>query len=645
MILQLSNITKSYAGNIILNKINIEVKKRDKIALVGRNGAGKSTVLKIITGEIDYDEGNIHRVRDLSIGYLAQHHDITSGKTIWEEVQSVFTHLIEEEKALEMLTEQISESSSNVRTNEKLIDEYTRRAEQFESLGGYRYKSDMKGVLTGLGFSEEQFHTPLATLSGGQKMRIALGKLLLTKPELLVLDEPTNHLDTDTLTWLESYLVNYDGALVIVSHDRYFLDKIVTKVYEISNQTATLYHGSYSDFLKLKRENYEQELKRYEQQQEEMKRAEEFIQRNIARASTTKRAQSKRRQLEKMTLIKRPMFDYMKASFSFDVAVPSGRNVISVEDFSYRYDDKAEPLFENVSFTIQRGERIALIGANGTGKTTLLKAIVRGDDEKIKLGSNVVIGYYAQEQENLNESNTILEEVWDAFPEKTEQEIRTVLGNFLFTKDEVLKQIQLLSGGEKARVSLAKLMLKKANFLILDEPTNHLDLVSKEVLESSLEHFPGTVLFVSHDRYFINKLADKVFELTNSGMNIYLGNYDYYLEKKEYEAQLNELKDTHEYEQKEALASETKKETQLSYHEQKQLQREQRKIAREIERVEKEIEQNEQLLEQLEVQMTEPNVLQDHEKLLALSQEADEIREKIDTLFAEWETLQSSMFE
>lgn len=643
MLLQLSNISKAYAGNLILNKINLEVKKHDRIALVGRNGAGKSTVLKIITGEIDYDEGEIYRARDLSIGYLAQHHDISSEKTVWDELLTVFAHLIEEEKALKKLAEQISEqSTANDANYEKLIEEYSRRSEQFAELGGYRYKSDLKGVLTGLGFSETEFHLPIQALSGGQKMRIMLGKLLLTKPELLVLDEPTNHLDMDTLTWLENYLANYPGAIVIVSHDRYFLDKIVTKVYEIIQQKAVLYHGSYSQFLTLKQDKFARDLKRYEKQQEEIKRTEEFIQRNIARAATTKRAQSKRKQLEKIERIERPVLETMKANFSFDVAVTSGRNVLLVEDFSYQYREDSKPLFTHVTFSIQRGERIALIGPNGIGKTTLLKAIVAGDDQRITLGSNVIIGYYAQEQENLTATNTILEEVWNAFPDKTEQEIRTVLGNFLFTQDEVFKQIDQLSGGEKARVSLAKLMLEQANFLILDEPTNHLDLVSKEVLESALENFPGTILFVSHDRYFINKLADKVFELTQDGLQVYLGNYDYYVEKKHYEKQLDALTQEKQLEQKTATV-ETPKQAQLSYHEQKQKQREERKLLREIERVEKEIEAAETNLAELEEQMTDPDVLQDHEKLLALSEQADALREQIATLYTDWETLQTKL--
>lgn len=641
MIMQIKQLVKSFAGTIILENINMEIKERDRIALVGRNGAGKTTLLRIIVDELGYDAGEIIKKQEVQIGYLAQHTDLDSDRTLLDEMYTVFRSLIEEEKALLQLAENISELSSQAedpKAEEKLIHEYSKRTEEFAEKGGYRFRSDIKGVLHGLGFTEEDFAQPIATLSGGQKMRVALGKLLLEKPELLVLDEPTNHLDIETLDWLENYLVNYDGAIIIVSHDRYFLDKIITKVYEIEHRQATLYHGTYSQYLVQKQERLEREWRQYEAQQEEIKKAEEFIARNIARASTSKRAQSRRKQLEKMEKLDRPLTEVKTASFSFDVAITSGRDVLRTENYSFRYPNMEEPLFSDISFSIQRGERVALIGENGVGKSTLLKQILTDDEHFIK-GTNVQIGYYSQEQEDLNETNTILEEVWNAFPNKTELEIRTVLGNFLFSGEEVLKPIHLLSGGEKARVSLAKLMLQQANFLILDEPTNHLDLASKEVLEGALQFYPGTILFVSHDRYFINKIADQIFELTKDGLEVYLGNYDYYVERKAIEAEREKLKQAEETSEKENNTPPSK--SALSYQEQKRRQSQERTRRRKINRLEDTIEAKEQELHQLEIKMTEPEVFNDLEKIKALSEEAEGLRLEIESLYEKWELLQS----
>lgn len=641
MIMQIKQLVKSFAGTIILENINMEIKERDRIALVGRNGAGKTTLLRIIVDELGYDAGEIIKKQEVQIGYLAQHTDLDSDRTLLDEMYTVFRSLIEEEKALLQLAENISELSSQAedpKAEEKLIHEYSKRTEEFAEKGGYRFRSDIKGVLHGLGFTEEDFAQPIATLSGGQKMRVALGKLLLEKPELLVLDEPTNHLDIETLDWLENYLVNYDGAIVIVSHDRYFLDKIITKVYEIEHRQATLYHGTYSQYLVQKQERLEREWRQYEAQQEEIKKAEEFIARNIARASTSKRAQSRRKQLEKMEKLDRPLTEVKTASFSFDVAITSGRDVLRTENYSFRYPNMEEPLFSDISFSIQRGERVALIGENGVGKSTLLKQILTDDEHFIK-GTNVQIGYYSQEQEDLNETNTILVEVWNAFPNKTELEIRTVLGNFLFSGEEVLKPIHLLSGGEKARVSLAKLMLQQANFLILDEPTNHLDLASKEVLEGALQFYPGTILFVSHDRYFINKIADQIFELTKDGLEVYLGNYDYYVERKAIEAEREKLKQAEETSEKENNTPPSK--SALSYQEQKRRQSQERTRRRKINRLEDTIEAKEQELHQLEIKMTEPEVFNDLEKIKSLSEEAEGLRLEIESLYEKWELLQS----
>lgn len=637
IVMQLKNIVKSFLGNTVLNDINIEVKSKDRIAIVGRNGAGKSTLLKIMTGEIPYDSGEIFRPRHIKTGYLAQHNDLHSERTIWDELLTVFEHLIIEEKELTALTTQIEKISSEGSYDEKLMNEYSRRQEQFEQDGGYRYKSDLKGVLIGLGFLESDFNLTINELSGGQKTRLALGKLLLQKPDLLILDEPTNHLDISTLTWLENYLSNYDGAIIIVSHDRYFLDKIVTMVYEVTHQQAFKYFGSYTEFLKQKEANYDRDVKMFEKQQQEIKEMEDFIQRNIARASTTKRAQSRRKQLEKMVKLDKPLGDESSASFSFEVAKTSGNDVIHVTEFSYTHEGEAEPIFTDVSFTIHRGERIALIGENGVGKTTLLKAIVQNNFDEIRLGTNVQIGYYAQEQEKLTPANTVLEEVWSTFPNKTEQEIRTVLGNFLFSGDDVLKFIHTLSGGEKARVALAKLMLQKANFLILDEPTNHLDLASKEILETALLHFTGTIFFVSHDRYFINKIADKVFHLEKNGITIYLGNYDYYIEKK------TEQEEREKLERKDipiVTAISDSNPATLSFSEQKKLQSEKRKKERQIKQLETEIETLENELSEKEIEMTNPEFFNDHEKLIHLSNECSELKEKIEELMDEWSVLQ-----
>lgn len=631
--MQLNNIVKSFAGNIILNDINIEVKSKDRIAIVGRNGAGKSTILKIMTGESTYDSGNVFQVRDMQVGYLAQHNDLTSSLTIWDEMVTVFNSLLDEEKKLAEMTAQIEIKSKDGSIDEKLINEYSRRQEQFEQNGGYRYTSDIKGVLSGLGFSEHDFSLHINDLSGGQKTRLALGKLLLQKPNVLILDEPTNHLDIPTLTWLEGYLSNYDGAIVIVSHDRYFLDKIINTVYEVAHQRTFKYFGTYTQFLEQRSQHYERDLKMYEKQQQEIKEMEEFVQRNIARASTTKRAQSRRNQLERMERMDKPLGDESTASFSFEVAKTSGNDVLHVEDFSFTHEGETLPLFSNVNFTIHRGERIALIGENGIGKTTLLREVINDMSDNIKLGTNVQIGYYAQEQEKLTPANSILTEVWDDFPTETEQKIRTVLGNFLFSGDDVLKFIHTLSGGEKARVALAKLMLQRANFLVLDEPTNHLDLVSKEVLESALLGFSGTILFVSHDRYFINKITDKVFELEKNGITIYLGDYNYYTEKKLEQAEIARL------ERKDIVPEKEKSTANLSFEEQKRVQSEQRRVERQITKLEEDIERLENELDEIETKMTNPDIFNDHEKLLTLTKESNETKVNIELLMDEWTAL------
>lgn len=634
ILMQLKNISKSFGGENILKDVDLEIKSSDRIAIVGRNGAGKSTLLKIMTNEISYDNGEIFKTKDLNIGYLEQHIVIDENTNVWQFMLDVFSDFIEEEKALNKLAKEIERGANNKVDNTDLITSYGARLQKFEDSGGYRYESDIKGVLSGLGFSEDFYDKQVSSLSGGQKTRLALGELLLIKPDLLFLDEPTNHLDIDTLTWLESYLIGYPGAIVIVSHDRYFLDKIINTVYEVAHQTTTKYMGSYSKYLNDKLANYEQDLKRYEKQQEEIKDAKDFIQRNIARASTTKRAQSRRKSLEQMHVIDRPLDDEAGANFSFQVKKASGNDVIQLNDFSFTYPGSDAPLFKNVSFTAHRGERIALIGQNGVGKTTLLNEITKHNPE-IKLGANVDIGFYDQEQALLSPKNTVLEELWSEFPHIEERIIRNTLGNFLFTQDEVLKTVGQLSGGEKARVSLAKLMLLNANLLILDEPTNHLDLDSKEVLEAALSEFPGTILFVSHDRYFINKIADKVIELTKDEAIVYLGDYDYYVDKK------TEMLEIEAFENKPEIVTKVDSKRKLSFEEQKRIQSETRKLEREITEIEETMESTEEKLEMLELEMTNPDVYQDHERLMELTDKTNQLKDTINQLLEDWEIAQT----
>ncbi|MBP2079984.1 ABC-F family ATP-binding cassette domain-containing protein [Oceanobacillus polygoni] len=637
ILMQLNGISKSFGAEEILSNIKIEIKHNDRIAIVGRNGAGKSTLLKIMAKELSYDEGEFFQPKDLTFGYLSQHMTLESGKTIWDEMLEVFSHLKSLEKQLRALEKEMEKAGELTGEEyDKLLKEYDKLQLAYQTSGGYTYESDIKAVLSGLNFETFDYDTPIMELSGGQKTRLALGKLLLQKPQLLILDEPTNHLDIDTLSWLEGYLVSYPGAIVIVSHDRYFLDKTVSIVYEISRHKTRKYHGSYSKYLEQKALNYEQELKEFEKQQTEIKKMEDFIQRNIVRASTTKRAQSRRKQLERMERLDRPLGDESSASFSFQINRRSGNDVLKVDGLSLRYEKEVDPIFSNIRLDINRGDRIALVGPNGVGKTTLLKAILgRLQPEKghFQLGTNVQIGYYDQEQADLNSTKTILQELWDDYPSINEKDIRTVLGNFLFSGDDVLKQVHTLSGGEKARLALAKLKMQQANFLIMDEPTNHLDIDSKEVLEAALIDFPGTILFVSHDRYFINKIADQVAEMQRDGITVYLGDYDYYLEKKEEEAEIERLK-----QEKEATSiTETKK---LSYKEGKQLQSEKRRIQRRITELEEMIEQKELEISQIEEEMTKPEVYQDHEKSLQLTETVSRMKQEVEQLMEEWTVLQ-----
>lgn len=634
--MQLNAVSKAFGADDILTNIKLEIKHNDRIAIVGRNGAGKSTLLKIMADELSFDGGEIYKPRDLTIGYLPQHTSLHSNKTIWLEMMDVFSHLVKKEKELRTLEEEMRHVSTLTEAYyEQLLEDYDHLQQAYTNAGGYRYEADIKAVLTGLDFQDYDYDTPINELSGGQKTRLALGKLLLQKPDLLILDEPTNHLDIDTLSWLENYLVNYPGAIAIVSHDRYFLDKTVSIIYEISRHHSKKYTGSYSRYLMQKEKDYEKELKEYEQQQAEIKKAEDFVQRNIARASTTKRAQSRRKQLDQMVKIDRPLGDESSANFSFRINKRSGNDVLKVSQLAFRYEDSNDLLFSSITFHANRGDRIALVGPNGVGKTTLLNVLLgklRHESGNIQLGTNVEIGYYDQEQADLTSSKTVLAELWDDYPTVDEKDIRTVLGNFLFTGDDVLRPVHSLSGGEKARLALSKFMLQKANLLILDEPTNHLDIDSKEVLESALINFPGTIIFVSHDRYFINKIADQVVELERTKATVYLGDYDYYIEKKLEEEERSKLLE-------EVSTPEQPETKQQRFKEEKARQREQRKIEREIAQIEEEIEQYEIKLESLEIALTEPDVYHDHEKALDISQQADKVKSEIEHLMNRWEEL------
>jgi len=636
IIMQLNALSKSFGAAEILSNINLEIKSDDRIAIVGRNGTGKSTLLKIMANELSYDQGDIFKPKDLTVGYLPQHTTINSDQTIWNEMLTVFEHLIHQEQALRDLEREMEQASTlKNESYEKLLSDYDQLQQNFNTNGGYRYEADIKAVLTGLDFHSENYHMPVNELSGGQKTRLALGKLLLQNPKLLILDEPTNHLDIETLSWLEKYLVNYSGAVVIVSHDRYFLDKTVSIIYEISRHQSKKYFGSYSKYLEQKKKDYEKELNEFVQQQSDIKKMEEFIQRNLARASTTKRAQSRRRQLEKMDKLDRPLGDESSASFSFQINKRSGNDVLKMTDLSFKYDGDNDFLFSEANLHINRGERIALIGPNGVGKTTLLKIIIgklNKANGNIQIGTNVQIGYYDQEQANLTSSKTVLQELWDEYPTTNEKDIRTVLGNFLFSGGDVLKLVHSLSGGEKARLALAKLMMQRANLLILDEPTNHLDIDSKEVLESALIDFPGSIIFVSHDRYFINKITDQVVEMEQNGLTVYLGDYDYYVEKKQEELERAKLLET------EPIV-ETVNHKKLSFKEEKALQSEERRKQREIARIEKEISELEDQLATLELEMTKPEIFQDHEKSLELANCAEQIEDEIAQLMETWTAL------
>lgn len=634
ILLQVAQIARLFGADILFQNIQMEIDSHARIGLVGRNGAGKSTLLKIIAGLEEPDRGTISKNKQATLSYLAQDTGLISDKTVWEEMLDAFSSVRKMEarmREVELAISQISPSDSNYA---RLLKEYDQLQHEFAEKNGYGYENEIRSVLHGFQFDASFYDKAIATLSGGQKTRLALAKLLLQKPDILILDEPTNHLDIPTLSWLESYLQGYSGALLIVSHDRYFLDKVVNEVYEISRHKMRHYKGNYSRYLTMKAEQLTSEMKAYEKQQDQIAKLEDFVARNLVRASTTKRAQSRRKQLEKMDRLDRPQGDEKSAHFLFAIEKPSGNIVLQVEDGAIGYDAQ-HVLAEPIQLDIRKTEAVALVGPNGIGKSTLLKSIIhqlpfiRGKEQ---LGTNVTIGYYDQGQADLHSNKTILQELWDEHPTTPEVEIRNVLGGFLFSGQDVEKTIPLLSGGEKARVALAKLAMNQENFLILDEPTNHLDIDNKEVLENALIDYEGTLLFVSHDRYFINRVATKVVELSENGTRVYLGDYDYYLEKKQEERELQALLQD-EQEEEEVNPSAGKQSFQLSKEQQKQL----RQARRKVEQIENQLAKLEDDIANYQTQMADPDILDDHVQLQKLNQQLEETQEAQMTLLEEWE--------
>lgn len=643
IVLQVNQLYKSYIADEILSGVKLEVQHRDRVALVGRNGAGKSTLLKIIAGQLSYDSGEIIMPKGIKLGYLDQHAGLESDLSIWDEMMTVFEPLKQLEQQIRSLELQMAEPTiyENAERYQKITAEYDQLQHDFKERGGFQYEADTRSVLHGMQFYPDSYEQSISSLSGGQRTRLALAKLLLTKPELLILDEPTNHLDIETLNWLENYLKNYDGAILIVSHDRYFLDQVVSIVYEVSRHHVTKFTGNYSSYLDQKAKNYERDLKLYEKQMDEKAKLETFVQKNLARASTTKMAQSRRKVLEKTEWMDSPDGDEKSATFTFDIEKQSGNDVLSVDDLTIGYGQT--PISEHINMRAYRKDRIALVGPNGVGKSTLLKTIIKdlpalsGD---IRYGTNVQLGYYDQDLAKLSTNRTVLREIWDEWPLMNEKDVRTVLGRFLFSGEDVDKIVHDLSGGEKARLTLAKLMLEKNNVLILDEPTNHLDLDSKEVLENALIDFPGTLIFVSHDRYFINRTATKVVELSNEGSFEYLGDYDYYVEKKEELAEIAAEKEAALVKTKPIVQKEVPTSNQAI---DKETKKKERKIQRQIEDIEQIMSELETTIAKLEEELCDPDVFSNHEKALIIQTQLDEEKVKHEEYELQWLALQEEL--
>lgn len=635
MILACQNISKAFGTDEILNNISFHINDREKAAIVGMNGAGKSTLLKIIMNQMPQDSGEVILAKGKSIGYLAQHQDLSTSRTIYDEILQTKEDIILLENKIRTMEEEMRSKEGTELT--AMLDSYNRAVHEFESKNGYAYKSEVIGILKGLGFSEQDFEKSVNSLSGGQKTRVSLGKLLVSKPDIILLDEPTNHLDMDSIAWLETFLLNYNGAVVIVAHDRYFLDKVVSKIIELDSGKSTVFSGNYSAYAEKKASLREAEIKAYFNQQKEIKHQEEVITKlkSFNREKSIKRAESREKMLSKIEVLDKPIEINDKMNIQLEPQIISGNDVLDVEGLSKAFPPLT--LFTDIGFSIKRGERVALIGNNGTGKTTILKiinGIIQADKGEIKLGSKVKIGYYDQEHNVLDKDKTLFEEISDAYPNLTNTQIRNVLAAFLFTNDDVFKRIKDLSGGERGRVSLAKLMLSEANFLILDEPTNHLDITSKEILESALNSYTGTVLFVSHDRYFINKTASRILDLTHNTVINYIGNYDYYIEKRE---ELTKIYTVDDSTPMDSTAEENT--TKLDWKQQKEEQARIRKRENDLAKTEKRIHELEERNSEIDTLILQPDIYTNVAKLVALNNEKTAIDEELLALYEKWEEL------
>ena len=639
MILSCNNISKSFGTDIIIKSCSFNIEDHEKAAIVGINGAGKSTLLKIITGEEPADTGIVTLAKDKTLGYLAQQQDLQSDRSIYDELLSVKQYILDMERELRRIEAAMNNASGD--ELESLMNRYTNLNHEFEMNNGYAYKSEITGVLKGLGFAEEDFSLHVNTLSGGQKTRVSLGKLLLSKPDIIMLDEPTNHLDMDSISWLENYLLNYSGAVLIVAHDRYFLDKIVSKIIEIDNGDCTVFSGNYTDYASKKAILRNMKLKEYLNQQRDIKHQEEVIAKlkQFNREKSIKRAESREKMLDKIEVVDKPVELNAKMNIKLEPSVVSGNDVLTVTDLTKSFDGNT--LFNNINFEIKRGERVALIGNNGTGKTTILKlinGIIQPDSGSIYLGAKVAIGYYDQEHHVLDPDKTLFQEIQDAYPDLNNTQIRNTLAAFLFTDDDVFKYIRDLSGGERGRVSLAKLMLSNANLLILDEPTNHLDIVSKEILENALNSYTGTVLYVSHDRYFINATATRIIELTNQSIVNYIGNYDYYLEKRDI-LTAKAFPDTNT----DVSSSEKVKDSKISWQQSREEQNRLKKKKNDLKRTEERIADIEKRIEDIDTEYSDPSIGSNTARLMELHNESTKLKKELDELYEHWEELMEEM--
>ncbi|MBT2830766.1 ABC-F family ATP-binding cassette domain-containing protein [Staphylococcus coagulans] len=638
ILMQLSHVTKSFDGEEIFEDVNFEVKTGERIGIVGRNGAGKSTLMKIIAGVENYDSGHISKIKGLKLGYLTQQMTLNTQNTVFEEMAKPFAHVQSISERMKVETDWLAAHADMYESVEYKthIDQYEKLSNEFEQLEGYQYESKIKTVLNGLDFSEADYHRPINDFSGGQKTRLSLAQMLLSEPDLLLLDEPTNHLDMATTEWLEDYLKYFKGAIVIISHDRFFLDKIVTQIYDVSLGEVKHYVGNYAKFIELRDQYYQKRLAEYERQQNEIKRLETFVEKNITRASTSGMAKSRRKVLEKMERLEKPMLDARSANIQFDFDRNTGNDVMHIQDLTIGY---VSPITQPIQFEINKGDHIGIIGPNGIGKSTLIKTLAKRLPPlsgQVIDGANLKIGYYDQKQAEFRSNKTILNFVWDQYRQMPEKDVRAVLGRFLFTQDDVLKVINDLSGGEKARLQLALLMLERNNVLILDEPTNHLDIDSKEMLEQALKHFQGTLIFVSHDRYFINQLANRIFDLNEKGGTLYLGDYQYYLEKLEQQQALA----AYDNQQNQATLEVDSSTQPTTYQDQKTLRREKRKIERQIESDESQISELEDKIAAIDLQMTDEAVINDFEKTKSLAEERQKIEQALEQVMTNWEELQ-----